>query len=78
MRAAQGRVLGIVSNAFTRITGGSQTDEAAVFLHDLHNATISGNLFSEVQTGKGAFAVVEGTCSNVQFDPQQAQAENAH
>lgn len=77
IRAKNGAVLGIVANAITRITGDSAADEAAIYLEDLSSVTISGNVFTEVQTGQGAFAVDPGTCENVQFETQQAQAENA-
>lgn len=77
IRAKGGDVLGIVANTMTRITGDTTASEAAIYLDNLSSVTVSGNVFTEVQTGQGAFAVNPGTCENVQFETQQAQAENA-
>lgn len=76
VRAQFGEVLGIVGNVFTRVTGGGGANEAGIFLHGLAECTISGNLFSEVQTGAGVLATTPGTTSNVHFEPQQAQSDN--
>lgn len=76
IRAMGSEVLGVAANAITRITGNASTSEAAVYLEDLTNATLSGNLFSDVKTGAGAFGIKAGTCSNIQIDPQQARTDS--
>jgi hypothetical protein len=77
LRATNGTVLVVTGNAVTRIAGDPLSSEAAISLDGVSDATLSGNVFADVTTGKGVFAVVPDTCSNVHFDPQQARSGGA-